>query len=92
MAQLRLTINGVTGSRAIDDAKAQALANILYDNAVLPNWPEGTPLPTTAQGRLQAVVDYLAVEIRDMARGYRRRSLREAAEAAESAELGAIDV
>lgn len=92
MAQLRMTINGVTASRAIDDAKAAVVAELFYKDFVLPNWPDGTPLPSTPQEKLQAVVDGLALHMRDLARGYRRRELEQEREQADKAELAGIDV
>lgn len=92
MATLKLTISGVTGTRTIDDAKATALANILFDALVATTWPAGVPLPTTPQDRLQAVADAIAIELRDTAREWKRRRLQESHIAADIAELAAIDV
>ena len=90
MAQLRLTIGPITGTRTIDDAKATSIANIFYEAEVVPNWPAGTPLPSTQAERLQAVADRLAVLMRDVARGYRRRQLQVEQEEANRIELEAI--
>lgn len=92
MAQLRMTINGVTASRAIDDAKAAVIAELFYKDFVLPNWPADKALPTTPQDKLQTVVDHLALHMRDLARGFRRRELEQEREQAEQEELAGIDV
>lgn len=92
MAQLRMTINGVSASRAIDDAKAAAISELFYKGFVVPNWPADKPLPATPQEKLQAVVDGLALHMRDLARGYRRREIEQEREQAEKDELAGIDV
>lgn len=90
MAQLRITISGVTVPVTIDDAKATVIANLFFDAEVVPNWPEGVPLPTTPQERLQAVTNRVAIQMRDVARGQKRHKLRTAHEAQVEAEMAAI--
>jgi hypothetical protein len=87
-----MTIGPVTATRVVDDAKATAIANLFYDAEVVPNWPAGTPLPSTAQERLQAVVDRLAINMRDVARGQQRHVMRAEHEAAVVAAMSGIDV
>lgn len=87
MATLRLTISGVSGTRSMNDAKAQALANLIYNYAVLPNWPADKPLPATAADRLQAVVDWLGGDLVRTAQDFRRREL-----ALQHAEADAADI
>lgn len=92
MATLKLTISSISGTRTIDDAKATVIANLLFDALVAPTWPEGTPLPTGAQTRLQLVVDALSLELRDIARTQRRHALEIEHRVADATELAAIDV
>jgi hypothetical protein len=92
MGQLRITIGAVSGTRTVNDAKLQEIATIIYEKGVLPGWPEGTPLPANAQERLQAVVDFIALEIREIARGYKRREIDIADYEAKQVALAEIDV
>lgn len=92
MATLRMVINGVTATRTIDDARAQNIVTLIYEHQVLPEWREDVPVPNTPQARLQAVVDWLALFMRDSARRYRRSELLAAQDAANRIELDAIDV
>jgi hypothetical protein len=92
MAQIRVTISGVTATRTIDDAKATAVANAIYAGVILPGWDMTKPLPVTAQDRLQALVDWLALDMRDTARTARQRELQAEHATADLAELAAIDV
>jgi hypothetical protein len=92
MALLRITIGNVTASKTIDDTKATAVTTAIYNNIVLPGWREGVPLPNTAQERLQAVVEWLALDMRDTARDVRRRELEALHRVDDATELSAIDV
>jgi hypothetical protein len=77
MGTLSLNVGNVQASREIDNAKLLAVANLIYDYHVAPNLSltDLKALPKTPQEKLQAVLDWNAEHLRDLAREAKRREL-----------------
>jgi hypothetical protein len=92
MASLTIAIGPLTATRQIDNAKAQTIANLIFDMVIVPTIAPGDTAPVTAQAKLQAVVDWVAVSMRDRARAAKARELAATHQAADAAEIAAVDL
>src|SRR5215204_2689882 len=96
MGNLSLNVGNTTVSRSSDNADLLAVANVIYDYYVLPNLhlqnPQTDKLPSSPQEKLQAVVDWTALHLRDLAREAKRRELSLQRAAEDAAEVAALDL
>ena len=77
MGYIEMKIGPLSGKITVDDAKLQAISEVLFKESVKPKLEEeGKPVPTTQAAQLQAVVESLAGEVLDLARNLKRKQVR----------------
>jgi hypothetical protein len=92
MGTLSLKIGNAEASRTVDNANMQAVAELIYNYHVLPYWDPSTPQPDTQAKKLQAVADWLALHLRDLAREAKRRELAVQRDESDADAIAGIDI